>query len=46
MPHRARVRLVGVPQHQLQHGNNRVACFFVEEGNRIYLHRFEEGVTK
>lgn len=31
MPRRARVRHAGIAQHVIQRGNNRAACFFVEQ---------------
>ena len=37
MPRRARINLPGVPQHLIQRGNNRQACFFEEEDFSVYL---------
>jgi hypothetical protein len=37
MPRRARVRYAGVPQHVIQRGNNRAACFFADENYQSYL---------
>ena len=37
MPRRARVRHAGVPQHVIQRGNNRAACFFADEDYLTYL---------
>ena len=37
MPRRTRFRLTDVPQHIIQRGNNRQACFFAEEDYRFYL---------
>ena len=37
MPRRPRLALPGVPQHLIQRGNNRQACFFAEEDYRFYL---------
>jgi putative transposase len=38
----ARVALVGVPQHIIQRGNNRQACFAGEEDMKAYLHWVKE----
>ena len=38
MPRRPRVNLVGHPQHVVQRGHNREACFFAEEDYQFYLH--------
>jgi len=38
MPRRPRLNLTGLPQHIIQRGNNRSACFFAEEDFRFYLH--------
>ena len=37
MPRRPRITLAGVPLHLIQRGNNRQACFFVEEDYNNYL---------
>jgi len=37
MPRRARIALPNVPQHLIQRGNNRQACFFADEDYRFYL---------
>jgi len=37
MPRRSRLFLPGVPQHLIQRGNNRQACFFADEDYRSYL---------
>ena len=37
MPRRARITLPNVPQHLIQRGNNRQACFFADEDYRFYL---------
>ena len=38
MPRRPRLNLAGLPQHIIQRGNNRSACFFADEDYRYYLH--------
>ena len=37
MPRRPRIDLPGLPQHVIQRGNNRSACFFDERDYRYYL---------
>jgi len=37
MPRRARICLPNVPQHLIQRGNNRQACFVADEDYRCYL---------
>jgi len=46
MPRRPRVNLVGHPQHVVQRGHNREACFFAEEDYRFYLHWLRESAKK
>lgn len=46
MPRRARVTHAGVPQHVIQRGNNRAACFFADADYRIYLDCLMEGATR
>jgi putative transposase len=46
MPRRPRVNLVGHPQHLVQRGHNRAACFFAEEDYLFYLHWLREGARK
>ena len=46
MPRRARVTYAGVPQHVIQRGNNRAACFFADGDYRIYLDSLLEGATR
>lgn len=46
MPRRPRVNLIGHPQHVVQRGHNRTACFFAEEDYRFYLHWLKEGAKK
>lgn len=38
MPRRPRIKLAGIPQHIVQRGINREACFFAEEDYHCYLH--------
>ncbi|WP_373862467.1 hypothetical protein [Bathymodiolus platifrons methanotrophic gill symbiont] len=33
----ARLNLPGIPQHIVQRGNNRQACFFTEQDYTVYL---------
>jgi len=42
MARRARLRFAGVPLHIIQRGNNRIACFFVEEDYRFYLRHLDQ----
>ena len=37
MARKPRFNLIGVPQHVIQRGNNREACFYAEEDYRFYL---------
>jgi len=37
MPRKLRFNLAGIPQHVIQRGNNRQACFFAEQDYRFYL---------
>ncbi len=46
MPRRARIRFAGIPQHVIQRGNNRAACFFAEGDYRIYLDCLQEGAER
>lgn len=46
MPRRPRVNLVGHPQHVVQRGHNREACFFAEEDYQFYLHWLHRGAGK
>ena len=46
MPRRARVKCAGVPQHVVQRGNNRSACFFTDEDYRFYLSCLQEGAER
>lgn len=38
MPRRPRIKLAGLPQHLVQRGINRMACFFADEDYHCYLH--------
>ena len=42
MPRRARLTLPNVPMHIIQRGNNRQACFFVDEDYSFYLRCLRE----
>ncbi|MBU1214986.1 MAG: transposase [Gammaproteobacteria bacterium] len=46
MPRRPRVNLIGHPQHVVQRGHNREACFFADEDYLFYLHWLREGAKK
>ena len=46
MARRARIILPGVPQHIIQRGNNRQACFYAEEDYRFYLACVEKAAVK
>ena len=46
MARRQRFTLIGVPQHVMQRGNNRQACFYAEEYYRFYLECLAEAATK
>ncbi len=46
MPRRPRIYLAGHPQHIVQRGHNRAACFFAEEDYRFYLHWLRLGAKK
>ncbi len=46
MPRRARLCLPNVPLHIIQRGNNRQACFFVDEDYRKYLEWLQEYAAK
>jgi len=45
MPRKLQFNLVGVPQHVIQRGNNRVPCFFGnKKGAFIYINLLEKKV--
>lgn len=46
MPRRPRINLAGHPQHVVQRGHNREACFFADEDCLFYLHRLRESAKK
>ena len=46
MPRRPRINLAGYPQHVVQRGHNREACFFADEDYLFYLHWLREGAKK
>jgi REP element-mobilizing transposase RayT len=39
MPRKPRFGLTEVPQHVIQRGNNRNACFFTDDDYRFYLRK-------
>ncbi len=41
-----RIDLAGVPQHLIQRGNNRQACFFADIDYRVYLEALTKAATK
>ncbi len=42
MARKPRVNLKGVPQHVIQRGNNRQACFFTDQDYTVYLDKLRE----
>jgi len=44
MPRKPRFVLPGVPQHVIQRGNNREACFYAEKDYTRYLHFLKEAM--
>ena len=46
MPRRPRLALPNIPQHIIQRGNNRQACFYAEEDYRVYLEWLHEFALK
>jgi putative transposase len=46
MPRRARLALPNIPQHLIQRGNNRQACFFADEDYHFYLEWLAEYAGK
>ena len=46
MPRRARIRFAGIPQHVIQRGNNRAACFFADEDYQSYLDSLQQGAER
>ncbi|HET7313254.1 transposase [Salinisphaera sp.] len=45
MPRLPRFHLIGVPQHVVQRGNNRQACFFDPDDYRFYLDRLQNAAA-
>ncbi len=45
MPRRPRIKLADIPQHLVQRGVNREACFFAEEDYHCYLHWLNKAAT-
>ncbi|CAA0124090.1 Uncharacterised protein [BD1-7 clade bacterium] len=41
-----RPNLPGIPQHVVQRGNNRQACFFADEDYAVYLDRLHHYATE
>jgi len=46
MPRRPRIHLADHPQHIVQRGHNRAACFFAEEDYRFYPHWLKLGAEQ
>jgi putative transposase len=46
MPRTPRLELPGVPQHVIQRGNNRAACFFGDADRRFYLRCLREAADR
>lgn len=46
MAHLPRLSIVGCPQHIIQRGNNRQACFFSEQDYTVYLNKLNDSATK
>ncbi len=46
MARQPRIDLAGVPQHLIQRGNNRQACFFAENDRRLYLEWLHQAAKK
>jgi putative transposase len=42
----SRLSIAGCPQHIIQCGNNRQACFFAEQDYTVYLDKLKDPVTK
>ena len=41
-----RLSIAGCPQHIIQRGNNRQACFFAEQDYKGYLDKFKDSTTR
>ncbi len=46
MARQPRIDLAGVPQHLIQRGNNREACFLADGERRLYLHWLHEAAQR
>lgn len=46
MLRKPRFTLPGVPKPVIQHGNNRVLCFFADEDYRFYLNSLKDTLTR
>lgn len=46
MPRLPRLNLPEIPQHVVQRGNNRQACFYIEQDYAVYLDKLKEYSTK
>ena len=46
MPRRARIIVPNTPQHVIQRGNNRQACFYADEDYQFYLEQRGAGLAK
>ena len=46
MPRKPRFNLPGIPQHVIQRGNNREACFFTQRDYRRYLEDLDESAAR
>jgi putative transposase len=42
----SRLSIAGCPQHIIQRGNNRQACFFTEQDYTVYLDKLKDSATK
>jgi putative transposase len=41
-----RLSIAGCPQHIIQRGNNRQACFFAEQDYKVYLDKLKNAAAK
>ena len=41
-----RLNLPSIPQHVVQRGNNRQACFFAEQDYTVYLSKLKDAINK
>ncbi|MFW2374779.1 MAG: transposase [Gammaproteobacteria bacterium] len=46
MSRKPRFKLIGIPQHVIQRGNNRQPCFYAEDDYYRYLHDLKEAAHK